>query len=338
MLCSGDGPLSFGLLRISAVILIIESEMQNHLADAAAQNSPFERPFSSIGVLLAGAIDYAGLFPPSAVSMQDAVENYAAYRRGEYSWMLGRFVVTASRLNEFAAEAAKVFKKGDEPWRIAVVAGEDIELSTYALIEFNSVENGRFAADVMEIKTSSVEDIENAYRIVPKTITAYYELPLDESLPEHIATLALRGQRAKIRTGGITPEAFPNAHAIVRFVRACSAANLPFKATAGLHHPLRCMRPLTYEPNAVKGKMHGFLNLFLMTAFARDGRRNDLLDELMATEDAGEFRFDETGVRWRNDHVLTLFQLERARYSGIQSFGSCSFLEPIADLRDLGIL
>lgn len=312
--------------------------MQNPVSDIRASDQAAARPLSSIGVLLAGAIDYAGLFPPSAVSMEDAVANYAAYRRGEYSWMLGRFVVTASRLNEFAAEAAKVLKKGEKPWRLAVVAGDDVELSTYAVVEFNAVDRSRFIADVMEIKTPQREDIEFAHRLVPKDITAYYEIPLDRRLPELVATLALRDQRAKIRTGGITPEAFPKAHEIVRFVRACTAANLPFKATAGLHHPMRCQRPLTYEPNAVKGKMHGFLNLFLMAAFVRDGRHIDLLDELMMTEDAGELRFDQTGVRWRNDYVLTLFQLEQARYRGIQSFGSCSFIEPIADLRALGIL
>ncbi|KXK00867.1 MAG: hypothetical protein UZ17_ACD001001919 [Acidobacteria bacterium OLB17] len=303
---------------------------------SAGEAAP-EKPFSSVRVLLAGAIDYAGLFPPSAVSMSEAVANYAAYKHGEYSWMLGRFVVTASRLNEFAAEAAMVLKKGEKPWHVAVVAGDDIELSTYAVVEFNAVERTRFIADVMEVKAPTVEDIENAYRIIPRTVTAYYEVPLTERLPELIATLALRDQRAKIRTGGITPEAFPKEHDIVRFVRACSAANLPFKATAGLHHPLRCHRPLTYEPDAVTGRMHGFLNLFLMAAFVRDGRHIALLDELMAARDASEFRFDETGVRWRNEYVLTLWQLQQARLSGIQSFGSCSFVEPIVDLKELGI-
>src|SRR5690606_34756706 len=92
-----------------------ERKMQDPRVNIGARERTVERPLSSIGVLMAGAIDYAGLFPPSAVSMADAVENYAAYRRGEYSWMLGRFVVTASRLNEFAAEASKVLKKGEEP-------------------------------------------------------------------------------------------------------------------------------------------------------------------------------------------------------------------------------
>ena len=42
---------------------------------------------------------------------------------------------------------------------------------------------------------------------------------------------------AKLRTGGVVPEAFPKSLDIIRFVRTCAAANVPFKATAGLHHP-----------------------------------------------------------------------------------------------------
>ncbi len=43
--------------------------------------------------LLSGLIDYAGLFPPAAVSMADAVANYAAYRTSADAWALGRFVL-----------------------------------------------------------------------------------------------------------------------------------------------------------------------------------------------------------------------------------------------------
>src|SRR5438477_108730 len=87
--------------------------------------------------------------------------------------------------------------------------------------------------------------------------------PAGLSMPDAVATLAITGQRAKIRTGGVTPEAFPKSAEIVRFVRTCLAANVPFKATAGLHHPIRCFHPLTYDADSPQGTMHGFLNLFL---------------------------------------------------------------------------
>ena len=115
-------------------------------------------------------------------------------------------------------------------------------------------------------------------------------------------------------------------------------AGVPFKATAGLHHPIRCFRPLTYEANSVKGTMHGFLNLFLMTGFAVEGYRRSFLEDVMEEEFDEVFEFDASGVKWRNEFVLTNLQLARLRTLGIQSFGSCSFDEPIADLQQLGIL
>jgi hypothetical protein len=161
---------------------------------------------------------------------------------------------------------------------------------------------------------------------------------LGDELPDLVASVAINGQRAKIRTGGVTPEAFPTSHQIVRFVRTCLAANVPFKATAGLHHPIRCFRPLTYEAESVRGTMHGFLNLFLMAGFARESFRPSLLEEIMEEEFDDVFNFDVAGVTWRSEYTLSLFQIDAVRKYGIQSFGSCSFDEPVADLQKLGIL
>jgi len=42
-------------------------------------------------------------------------------------------------------------------------------------------------------------------------------------------------------------------------LRGAPSWGVPFKATAGLHHPLRCIHPLTHEPNSPAAAMHGFL-------------------------------------------------------------------------------
>jgi hypothetical protein len=173
---------------------------------------------------------------------------------------------------------------------------------------------------------------------LPFGVSAFFELAIDETLPELVAEINLAGQQAKIRTGGITPDAFPRTTEIVKFVRTCLAANVPFKATAGLHHPIRCFRPLTYEANSVKGTMHGFLNLFLMTGFAREGFRTSFLEDVMEEEFEEVFRFDEQAVVWRDEFLLSTFQIEQMRSIGIRSFGSCSFDEPVAELQGLGIL
>ena len=190
---------------------------------------------------------------------------------------------------------------------------------------------------MLEVRANSVSKIENTVNGLRDGTTAYFEIPTGESMPDLIAALAIRRQRAKIRTGGVTPDAFPTQGEIVRFVRTCVAANVPFKATAGLHHPLRCFRPLTYEADSVMGRMHGFLNLFLMTGFAREGFRSNVLEDVMEEEFNEVFHFENQMVTWR-DFSLGIAQIENLRHKGIQSFGSCSFDEPVADLQKLGIL
>jgi len=294
---------------------------------------------NSVRSLLAGAIDYAGLFPPAGLSMIDAVINYAAYRNSNYSWMLGKFIVPASRLNEFH-ECAREFapRESTNGWRISVIVADEIIETIHAIKNFNSANGPGFLCDALEIKAESAGLIENAAASMPGDVVAYFEIPLDESMPDLLATLALSGQRAKIRTGGVTPESIPTTADVIRFVRTCLAANLRFKATAGLHHPVRCFRPLTYDADSPMGTMHGFLNLFLMTAFAREGYRPSLLTDVMEDEFEEVFRFEEQSAIWRDEYVLSTWQLERIRTFGLQSFGSCSFDEPIAELQKLGIL
>jgi hypothetical protein len=293
----------------------------------------------SVRALLTGAIDYAGLFPPAGLSMIDAVINYAAYRNSNYSWMLGRFIVPAARLGEFY-ECAREFapRESEKGWRLSVIVADDIVETIHMIKDFNAANGPDVVCDTLEIKADSAGVIENTAASMPGDVVAYFEIPLRETLPDLIATLALTGQRAKIRTGGVTPESIPGTGDVIRFVRTCLAANVRFKATAGLHHPVRCFRPLTYDADSPMGTMHGFLNLFLMTGFAREGYRPSLLAGIMEDEFEEVFKFEEQSAVWRDEHVLSTWQLERIRMFGIQSFGSCSFDEPIEDLQKLSIL
>lgn len=293
----------------------------------------------SIRVLLSGAIDYAGLFPPAGLSMADSVINYATYRNSNYRWMLGRFVCPVKRLDEFAESARDFFprEEGDE-WRISALATDDLNDTSDAIEEFNEKFTGKARIDMLELKAASEKDIEAAVKVLPANLTNYFELPLDESLPETVSALAVNRQRGKIRTGGVTSDLFPSANDIIRFIRTCVAANTPFKATAGLHHPIRCFKPLTYEPDSPQGTMHGFLNVFLATGFVREGYRPEMLEQVMEEEFEEVFEFTNNEAIWHKEHALTVYQIEALRAKGINSFGSCSFDEPIADLQELGIL
>jgi hypothetical protein len=161
--------------------------------------------------------------------------------------------------------------------------------------------------DVLEVKAATVSKIENTMASLPKAITPYFEIaPVGRTFVDLIATLGIKKLRAKLRTGGVTRDDFPASRDIIRFVRTCMAANVPLKATAGLHHPIRCFKPLTYAPDAPQGTMHGFLNVLLMTGFARESFRVSLLEEVMEEEFEEVFEFTEAGINWRGSHLLTL--------------------------------
>ena len=293
----------------------------------------------SVRTLLTGAIDYAGLFPPAGLPMSEAVINYATYRNSNYRWMLGRFVLPVVQLDEFIENADDFISRDPaSDWRLSVLASEDLEDTIRKISDFNVKYSPAVSVDSLEVKANSTSKIENTMRLVPHGIDVFFELGMKDNFTDLVALVGEKEQRAKIRTGGVTPDAIPKTKLILRFVRACMAANVPFKATAGLHHPIRCFRPLTYANKSPKGTMHGFLNLFMMTGFAREGYRSSLLEDVMEDEFDEVFKFDPQSVKWRDEYVLNVHQLETLRQKGVQSFGSCSFDEPIADLQKLGIL
>src|SRR5690348_2137956 len=123
--------------------------------DLAAKKPPME----SVRALLTGAIDYAGLFPPSQLSMEEAVVNYAKYRGSEHSWMLGRFVVPVARLDELRETASQFVESEGSSWPISALAAEDVYDTVKRLAAFNSQNSGGFAVDSLEVKANSVSKI-----------------------------------------------------------------------------------------------------------------------------------------------------------------------------------
>ena len=292
----------------------------------------------AVRALLAGSIDYAGLFPPAGLDMGTAVANYAEYRRGTDRWALGRFVVPLSRLEELeqaAADLAPAAPSADA-WPLAVLLAEAGAEEIRTLGEFNCRHAAEGApaltGDVAEVKASSVDAIERIAAALPPWLQAYIEIPIKDDPDPLVRAIARAGARAKVRTGGVTPDAFPEAVELARFLRACAEAGVPFKATAGLHHPLRGEYRLTYEPGSPRGTMFGFLNLFLAAAFLREGMSESDTIRLLEERDPGSLRASAGGIEWRGRR-LEAAAIRRAREEGIVAFGSCSFTEPVGELR-----
>jgi hypothetical protein len=289
--------------------------------------------------LLTGLIDYAGLFPPAGLGMDAAVRNYGSYVGGEHSWMLGRFIVPAARLEEYA-EAVRNAGMDASAWSLSVLASA---ANAEVIARFNvgadeSGAGGLGSIDTLEIKAASAREIQDTAQAFGGNYQLYFETP-PEKWHSLLQTTAVAKARAKIRTGGEVPSAIPEESRVLEFLRIASERRLAFKATAGLHHPLRAMQRLTYKPDSPQAAMHGFLNVFCAAALLwhEPGQRQEAA-WMLSERDADAITMDEA-MTWHNSGVtLTAEQIHEAREKFCIGFGSCSFTEPVEDLRKLGWL
>ena len=251
---------------------------------------------SAIDVFLHEIIDYAGLFPPARLDLPTALGNYDFYRRHSRSALLGRFCLPLDRLAP----------TGPLPRRITLICrGEDVALPPLP---------------------PEVETIEIAGTLAqPTRPFVFHEIDWHGDFE---ARMPANGG-VKLRTGGLTAEAFPSPEIVERFLLAAAARRLPIKFTAGLHEPVPYVDPLT------GARHHGFLNIFA-AAFAAYSGHTDLAG-LIGQASAADFRFTESGF-----HAGPLFfsvaDVARLRRDWVISFGSCSFLEPIEHLERHGYL
>jgi hypothetical protein len=308
----------------------------------------------TIRALLDGLIDYAGLFPPAKLDMSPALENFARDSMGIHAFALGRFICPVTRLDELTQKGAPLMPGTHatsgypemaaqrSPWKLSAIIDGPLDRCLSAVDAFNEhhsrEDNGRAEIDALEMRIQDPQDFDEALEIIPNDITPYFEIATKTDPRGMIAALAGEDACAKVRLGGVIPDAIPPLGPVLAFIAACNSAHVPFKATAGLHHPLRAEQPLTYEDNPPRSIMHGFVNIFLTAAMLSER----VIDEsaaadLLAETDPAAFTWTDEAVTWR-DSVLTLDALTRSRARFAHSYGSCSFDEPIADLKSLGWL
>ncbi len=289
--------------------------------------------FSSVKILLAAIVDYAGLFPPAKLSLKEAIANYAQYHQSSYSWLLGRFIIPVSRLAELETLVADVPLI---PWSLSVIMSENWQEELEQIQNIDNQDQITIAS--VEFKPLPPEEIKQAIDLLPTGIESFFEIPLDENLEQYLAVLQGTKALTKIRTGGLTTEAFPNIDVLCQFIFASAQAQVPFKATAGLHHPLPGKYAVSYEPNSLSTTMQGFLNLSILTALVY-GQQINQSEALMVLQESSinNFQFQEDKIAWK-DRYLNLAEIQKARQYFFRSFGSCSFQEPLDELRELHLL
>lgn len=294
---------------------------------------------SALNELLNEIVDYAGLFPPAGLDLTTVAENYARYRQSAARWMLARIVIPSGRLDELAENAP--ISPGADPWRVsALVPGIDapddgFKRAIQSIENFNQ-KQPQILVDAIEVKCPAVDHAPQIAAHVPNTIRAFLEVPHHEDPQEHL--LAIKETQttfAKIRTGGVTDDLIPSVDEVARFIYCCGQNDVGMKATAGLHHPMRDEFNLTYEDDSPRGTMHGFLNVFVSTLLAFTGAELEVIQRVMNSRSVADFVFTEQHVQF-GKYAVTAEQVRDIRNNKAISFGSCSFEEPVADLRALG--
>jgi hypothetical protein len=279
--------------------------------------------------LLGSAIDYAGLFPPASHAMSTAIREYGEILESDDRWALGRFVIPAAKLGDF-----RDLKGGG--WRLAAIAGNDLARDIESITKFNTHQDGA-TVDTVEFRAITPDALREAIHQIPAGFHRYAEWPLSADPGPFVAAVREPGVHAKFRTGGIVEDAFPEANMLLGHLAAVIEAGVPFKCTAGLHHPVRGQYRLTYERASAQGKMYGFLNVMLASASLQKGLGIDAARSILLEEDPGAFYFDQRAIQW-NKVTFDGEDLERLRGSGFESFGSCSFREPVDELNNLSRL
>jgi hypothetical protein len=299
---------------------------------------------TSLKPLLSSIVDYAGLFPPAQLSLPEAVNIYDRAQTSPHHWMLDRFVIPASRLSalgNFLADSQA--SDSTKPLSLSVILSKNwaTELEQLQPFTAGSDPNQKLSKPIalssLEIAPLLPVEIQEVCLQLPDEVTPFFEIPFDAEFDPYLQVLQETGVAAKLRTGGITPEAFPTSTQLCERILALAQAQIPFKATAGLHHPLRGKYRLTYQADSASTTMHGFLNVAILSAFAHQQTlTHDEGIAILESTSIASFQFTDAAIRWR-DRSLSLGEITRSRHF-FRSFGSCSFQEPIADLHSLNLL
>lgn len=310
---------------------------------------------------LTGIIDYAGLFPPANLHLKEAFENYLLYSKSVNSYMLSRFICPVKLFKELG----KLSVNSESEIYLSVLGrggynindfNENLSEDIIMWKEFVKNTNNRFITDAFEIKLPDELITEHKsgkvsefIDIISQKIRSEFEHPVFMFFEGHIGSEWQKNVKClieginihnknnndsgfKLRTGGVETYSFPEPGQIAFSIRECLDNAIRMKCTAGLHHPFR-----HFDKN-IGTKMHGFVNVFGAGVIAMRHNISDYgLREILSDENPDNFVFTDEYFSWK-DWKINIDEINLARKDLMISFGSCSFDEPVEDLKNLNLL
>lgn len=322
--------------------------------------------------LLSEIIDYAGLFPPADLDMEQALQNYLDYKLSPHNWMLSRFVVGLGHLPQLKEVGADLISSNDVIDLSVTVPqigttnafGHQVDKVIQSIDQTRKALRPRIRTHMLEIKlpvqSQHLDDPKDIVKIIERAVAPmtgdaglpnriFFEIPAFN----HDVKLALRVIKAiamhnmsvqkrklrnylfsglKIRCGGSEAAHIPTADYLAKAMLIARDANVPVKFTAGLHHPYRHHDP------TLNADMHGFMNVFCagILAYTQDIRVDEAI-EIISDKNPDHFTYAKDHFAWK-EFEAPILEVKLLRMLSLLSFGSCSFTEPIEDLQDLKLI
>jgi hypothetical protein len=327
---------------------------------------------TSLRPFLSHIVDYAGLYPPSELPLQEAFRKYLSHIEQKEAWMLSKFVVGTGLLRDLIT-LIDAEPESPSPFKITLVGAASNDLDSFKKVIDNTVSaiKNALASTEKKIRVSTLEikvplaclKEENSSDLQAAIKYAVQSMAKSETLPYQIffevpgfefdidnAKVLIKGIHThnewlesnekenycfsgfKIRCGGVEAFQFPPSDYLAEAITFSRENAVPLKFTAGLHHPVR------HFNDSVQTKMHGFLNVFgaSLLSYSKKLSATELL-EILNDENASNFSFDETEFSWKGQSV-SFEELHMLRDLSVTSFGSCSFDEPVEDLQKLNLI
>jgi hypothetical protein len=276
--------------------------------------------------LFSRLFDDASLFPPASLGMADAVEGHLKHETAWYSSMCGPFVCAGPRIAQLSAALTAAGVLGLDLALVVPGGAADLDRAVDAVaadprLRLRAVEVPVQSATPEQ--SAAADELTAALDRTPLAgASAFVEIPCAHLGADTIALIGEYRYRLKLRTGGVTADAFPTEAELGRCVSLLAADRLPFKCTAGLHHAVR------HRAEDTGFEHHGFLNVLLAVAAALDGADETDVTAILADADAEHVATGIAGLdRETGADARSLFT----------SFGTCSTEEPVADLVTLGL-
>lgn len=319
----------------------------------------------SLEIFLNGLIDYAGLFPPAKLPLDEAFPNYVKYKNEKYQKIISKFICPAEKLSELQSLLYEIPESFERVYPVSVLGKGGLDKEDFFMnLEYdlknwhtfqskNSTvtESKTFEVKIPEVLIASgnsdtIYDLiepcsDFISQIIGEDVIIAFEVTLIddwkhntrksiEAIKRH--NLNFDNVIFKLRTGGLTAEAFPATDQVAFVIHELLDRNIPMKCTAGLHHPLR------HFNKSVNIKMHGFFNIFCcgVIAYTHNISHHEMVN-LLEDENATRFEFSGEYFSW-NGYRVTLDEISAGREEFLLSFGSCSFNEPLEDMKSMGLL